>query len=286
MKRILLIFIAGVLGVSAHAQEPVALKVGVTAVRERFYSGPYAKYSVKYLGVEAEQSSSVATTLTSVKVVPRPVSADELSFAFGKQQRKKADFSYVPLLKSSVGQRSIELSAAKAADQIIDIRQKRYQILTGDTDMSLSAESLSLTLNEFARQEAELMKLFFGYTITEELEGEFMVLPKAGEDSHLYVAFRISENGLLPAEHLEGRMVTIELIPDNVPETVETSVASKKKKKKAPKGFRWEAKSEFVPAECVLKMRDGANVILQGRVVIPQLGHERVFDELVPVEKK
>ncbi len=285
MKRIVLFMVAGLLGLSASAQSPVVLKVKVNAVQERFYAGPYAKYSVKYLGVEAEQSSSASTVITAVKVVPAPAASDELGFTSGTPLKKKADFTTTPLLKANVGQRSIELSAARAADQIMDIRQKRYQILTGDTDMSLSGESLRLTLDEFARQESELLKLFLGYTVTNNLEGEFSVLPKAGEDSHLYVAFRISENGLLPAEHLEGRMVTLELIPTNLPEPSDEAAAPAKKKK-APKGFQWEAKTEFVPAECVLKMRDGANVLLQGNVVVPQLGYERVYDALVPVEKK
>ena len=53
MKRILLFMFAGLLGLSAAAQSPVALRIKVNAVQERFYAGPYAKYSVKYLGVEA-----------------------------------------------------------------------------------------------------------------------------------------------------------------------------------------------------------------------------------------
>ena len=286
MKRILLFMFAGLLGLSAAAQSPVALKIRVNAVQERFYAGPYAKYSVKYLGVEAEQASSTSTVMTAVKVVSVPAASDELGFTSGKPFKKTADFSAIPLLKANVGQRSIELSAARAADQIMDIRQKRYQILTGDTDMSLSGESLKLTLDEFARQENELLKLFLGYTVTNSIEGEFTVLPKAGEDSHLYVAFRISENGLLPAEHIEGRMVTLELIPTNLPEPSDETAAPAKKRKKALKGFQWVSKTEFIPAECVLKMRDGANVLLQGNVVIPQLGYEHVYDDLVPVEKK
>ena len=287
MKRLFLFLFAGASVLAASAQEPVTLKVKVNAVQERFNAGPYAKYSLKYLGIEAESSSWASTTVTSVSVVTEPADSEaELSFNYGMPAGKKPDYSSVPLLKGSVGQRSVEMAAARAADQILDIRQKRYQILTGDTDMSLSGESLRLTLDEFAREEGELLKLFLGYTVSNELSGEFQVLPKAGEESHIHVAFRISENGLLPAEHLEGRMVTLELIPQNLPEPVSDEAAAPAKKKKAPKGFQWETKAEFVPAVCTLKLRDGVNVLLQGTVVVPQLGYERVFDELVAVEKK
>ena len=289
-KRLFLFLLAGLSGLSSAAQEPVMLKVRVNAVQEHFNAGPYAKYSLKYLGIESESSSRTSTTVTSVSIVAEPAAHDaELRFDYGIPAKKNPDFSAVPLLKGSVGQRSVEMAAARAADQIMDIRQKRYQILTGDTDMSLTGESLRLTLDEFAREEGELLKLFLGYTVSNSLEGEFQVLPEAGEESHLHVAFRISENGLLPAEHLEGRMVTIELIPQNLPEPSageEAAQTKKKKAKKAPRGFQWQTKSEFVPAVCRLKMRDGANVLLQGTVVVPQLGYERVFDTLVPVEKK
>ena len=65
MKRILLFMFAGLLGLSAAAQSPVALRIKVNAVQERFYAGPYAKYSVKYLGVEAEQASSTSCETTA-----------------------------------------------------------------------------------------------------------------------------------------------------------------------------------------------------------------------------
>lgn len=286
MKKTFLFVLAALASLAANAQEPVVIKVKVNAVQERFYAGPYAKYAVKYLGVEAEQSSSASTNVTGVNITTEPAAAtSELTFDFGNPSKKKADFTAAPLLKANVGQRSIELSASRAADQIMEIRQKRHQILTGDTDMSLSGESLKLTLDEFSRAENELLKLFLGYTVTNEIESEFAVLPKADEESHIYVAFRISENGLLPAEHLEGRMVTIELTPTNLPDP-DAEPAAPAKKKKAPKGFHWESKTEFVPAVCSLKMRDGMNVLLQGNVVVPQLGYERVYDELVQNEKK
>lgn len=286
MKKTFLFVLAALASLAANAQEPVVIKVKVNAVQERFYAGPYAKYAVKYLGVEAEQSSSASTSVTGVNIATEPASAtSELTFDFGNPSKKKADFTAAPLLKANVGQRSIELSASRAADQIMEIRQKRHQILTGDTDLSLSGESLKLTLDEFSRAENELLKLFLGYTETNVIESEFAVLPKADEESHIYVAFRISENGLLPAEHLEGRMVTIELTPTNLPDP-DAEPAAPAKKKKAPKGFHWESKTEFVPAVCSLKMRDGMNVLLQGNVVVPQLGYERVYDELVQNEKK
>ncbi len=285
MAAAVLMSFAFIGGISASAQEPVVLKVRVHAVQECFHAGPYAKYAVKYLGVESGASSSVTTSVTSVSISAEPVSSDAgLGFDCGLPLKKTADFSSVPLLKGGVGQRSLEMAAARAADQIMDIRQKRYQILTGDTDLSLTGETLRLTLEEFAREESELLKLFVGYTVSNNLEAEFQVLPEAGEESHLHVAFRISDTGLLPAEHIEGRMVTLELIPRNLP--AQDGTAAQTKKKKAPKGFRWETKTEFVPALCTLKLRDGVNVLLQGTAVVPQLGYERVYEELVVAEKQ
>lgn len=290
MKRIVMLLLGAAACVCAAAQTPVSLKIEVKASTERFYAGPYAKYAEKYLGLTAAQNSCTSTEITSVVITTEEKGSAPapLSFSKGEQGSDRADYSSVPLLRSSVGQRSIEMAAAKAADQILDIRGKRYQILTGDTDMSLTGESLALTLKEFDREEKELLKLFLGYTERLECSNTFFLTPSADNAGNIYVAFRIGDNALLPAEHLEGRMVTLELTPTNLPDesAAQETPAKKKKQPKAPKGMKWQSKTEFVPAECSLKLRDGVNVLLQGTVSIPQLGYSTTYDVLVPVEKK
>lgn len=290
MKRIIVSVVAALMAVTVFAgdYEPgdkVVIKISVDAVQEKFFVGPYAKYAQKYLGVEARQTSSASTWIESVRMEPvLSGQDDEFVFNFGSRMPEKADFTAAPLLKAAVGQKNIETAASAAADQLMNIRQKRYQILTGDTDMSLSGESLKLTLEEFSREEDELLKLFLGYTVSKPVKGEFILTPSKADESSLYVAFRISENGLLPANHLEGRMVTLEVTPLNLPEPAEAAEeVAHPKKKKAPKNMKWETKYEFIPADCTLRLRDGATVILQGDVILPQLGYIRTYEELVPV---
>ncbi|MGN0191797.1 MAG: DUF4831 family protein [Candidatus Cryptobacteroides sp.] len=291
MKRLFLSALTVLIAVSGFAQdfkgdEKVNIKITVSAVREKYYVGPYAKYAQKYLGVEARQTSSSATRIESVRMTSSVSgTGDGYVFNFGEHIPDKPDYTSVPLLKAAVGQKNVETAASAAAEQLMNIRQKRYQILTGDTDMSLSGESLKLTLDEFSRQENELLRLFLGYTVTSPIEGEFVVTPSADNQTGIYVAFRISENGLLPANHLEGRMVTLEVVPVNLPEPADETAAdaSPKKKPKAPKNMKWETKSEFIPADCTVRLRDGATVVLQGRVSVPQLGYTRTYEELVPL---
>ena len=290
MKRLIVSFFAAFMAVTVFAgdYEPgdkVFIKISVDAVQEKFFVGPYAKYAQKYLGVEARQTSSASTWIESVRMeAVLSGQDDEFVFNFGSHMQEIPDFTTVPLLKAAVGQKNMETAASAAADQLMNIRQKRYQILTGDTDMSLSGESLKLTLDEFSREEDELLKLFLGYTVSNPVKGEFILVPSKADESSVYVAFRISENGLLPANHLEGRMVTLEVTPLNLPEPAEaTEEYAHPKRKKAPKNMKWETKSEFIPADCKLRLRDGATIILQGDVVLPQLGYIRTYEELVPV---
>ena len=290
MKRLIVSFFAAFMAVTVFAgdYEPgdkVFIKISVDAVQEKFFVGPYAKYAQKYLGVEARQTSSASTWIESVRMeAVLSGQDDEFVFNFGSHMQEIPDFTTVPLLKAAVGQKNMETAASAAADQLMNIRQKRYQILTGDTDMSLSGESLKLTLDEFSREEDELLKLFLGYTVSNPVKGEFILIPSKANESSVYVAFRISENGLLPANHLEGRMVTLEVTPLNLPEPAEAAEEdAHPKRKKAPKNMKWETKSEFIPADCKLRLRDGATIILQGDVVLPQLGYIRTYEELVPV---
>ena len=291
MKRFFISVLTVLAALTGYAQDykaddKVGIRITVSAVQEKYFVGPYAKYAQKYLGVEARQTATTSTRIETVKFSASKLDEGaEYVFNFGAHIPEKPDFSSVPLLKSAVGQKNIETAASAAAEQLMNIRQKRYQILTGDTDMSLSGESLKLTLEEFSRQENELLKLFLGYGVTKPVEGEFVVTPVKDSESGIYVAFRISEDGLLPANHLEGRMVTLEVVPLNLPEPEPEAVveAGTKKKPKAPKNMKWETRTEFIPADCVVRLRDGATVVLQGQVAVPQLGYTRTYEELVSV---
>ena len=102
----------------------------------------------------------------------------------------------------------------------------------------------------------------------------FEVVPSADQESQMYIAFRLSETeGLVPAENLGGKPVIMQIIPQQF-ETPEVPVVDEKGKKKAVPAVLAHYR---IPAVCTVKLMDGADLLLQSRMPIYQLGQESSF---------
>jgi hypothetical protein len=93
------------------------------------------------------------------------------------------------------------------------------------------------------------------------------VIPDAANESNMYVAFRLSDTaGLVPADNLSGKPVIMEIVPQTFAEP-ELSADEAKNKKEVVAYYR-------IPAVCTVRLMDGANLLLQSRMPIYQLGRE------------
>ena len=166
-----------------------------------------------------------------------------------------------------VVEKSLEKRAAETADMILKLRQQRLQIVTGDTDATYSGEAMGAAIAELTRLEQEYLMLFIGYSDMQTQKMKFEVLPEAGKENQMYVAFRLSDTaGLVPADNLSGRPVLMEIVPQTFAQTA-VPEEELKNKKEVLAYYR-------VPAICNVKIMEGANVLLQSRMPIYQLGQE------------
>ena len=132
-----------------------------------------------------------------------------------KSVMTESGFQRVAVEQKQVVEKSIEKKAEEIANSIFNLRRKRVEIITGDTDAIFNGEALGAAIEEINRLEQEYLTLFFGITETSFQKMSFDVVPKAGSEKHIYVAFRISETqGLLPASNMSGRPIILELILD------------------------------------------------------------------------
>ena len=167
-----------------------------------------------------------------------------------------------------------EQRASEAADMILKLRAQRLQIVTGDTDATYSGEAMGAAIAEISRLEEEYLMLFTGYSESQTQTMCFEVVPSADQESQMYIAFRLSETeGLVPAENLGGKPVIMQIIPQQF-ETPEASVVDEKGKKKAVPAVLAHYR---IPAVCTVKLMDGADLLLQSRMPIYQLGQESSF---------
>ena len=176
-------------------------------------------------------------------------------------------YNKVRVQQNMLVEKTQEQRAAETADMILKLRRQRLQIVTGDTDATYSGEAMGAAIAEITRLEEEYMTLFTGYSETQTQKMKFDVVPQADNSAQLYVAFRLSEAaGLVPADDLSGRPVIMEITAQQfeVPEVV---VENPKKAVPVLVYYR-------IPAVCTVKLMDGANLLLQARVPVYQLGQE------------
>ena len=181
--------------------------------------------------------------------------------------KSESAYNKVAVQQEMVVQKSLESRAKEAAEMIFDLRRKRVQIVTGDTDATFSGEAMASAVEEISRLEREYMSMFVGYSDFSTQKMNYDVVPSKDNEAQIYVAFRLSESkGLVPADDLSGRPYILEfnVQPVNVPAG----------KSMTPKG----AVAHYrVPAICTVKLSEGADVLLQSRMPVYQLGVESTF---------
>ena len=186
--------------------------------------------------------------------------------------KNESAYSRVAVRQEVIVEKSEEKRAAETAAMIFDIREKRYQIVTGDTDATYSGEAMGAAVAELTRLEKEYMSMFTGYSEYQTQKMTFEVVPQGDRENQLYVAFRISDSaGLLPPDNISGKPVILEVTPQPV---VPVSGGEEKSSGKSREnGFV----TYRIPAICTVRLTDGMNVIFQSRVPVYQLGVESTF---------
>lgn len=192
---------------------------------------------------------------------------------------KKSEGGYekVAIQQSQVVEKSVEKKAQEVADLIFKLRQKRIDIIIGDTDATFSGEALGAAIKEINRLEEDLMSLFLGKTETASQSMVFTVVPKADAPRQLYIAFRFSPTqGILPPATLTGRPVVLELTPEIV-KTANVSEETSKKKTTESDPKKNPLIYYRIPSVCQLKVLDGEELLLQSRIPVYQLGETLSF---------
>ena len=235
---------------SLTSQGLVSISAGASEGTEwRFPSARGADFAEK--GVSSNLTSESTTLYRNVK--------------------NESSYNKVAVQQEMVVQKSPDARAREAADMIFNLRKKRVQIITGDTDATFSGEALNSAIEEIARLEKEYMEMFIGYSEYSEQKMNYEVVPSVGNESQMYVAFRLSDTkGLVPAEDMSGKPYLLEFAVQPV---------------SVPAGKSSPAKGNVahyrIPTTCEVKLSDGVNVLLQSRMPVYQLGVESTFPFIV-----
>ena len=185
-----------------------------------------------------------------------------------RNEKKESMYNKVSVQQDMVVEKSPEKRAAETADMILKLREKRLQIVTGDTDATYSGEAMGAAIEELTRLEKEYMTLFTGYSEYQTQVKRFEIVPDPKRESQMYIAFRLSDTaGLVPADNMSGRPVVLELVPQEFMQPQVTAEEVKAVAKPVEAYFR-------IPAICSVKLIDSGNAVLQTRIPVYQLGQE------------
>ena len=197
------------------------------------------------------------------------------------ERNDNGEFERVAYKQSQVVEKSPEKKAQEAASMILSLRQNRINIITGNTDATFSGDALRAAIEETARIEESLLRLFTGSTSCSVQTMDFDVVPDSSSTEEMVIAFRLSDTqGLLPSDDISGRPVVIEIAPEaEQPETKlilpETTQNSRRN------GYYGTLEKEVIhyriPAICTVKITDGQELVLQSRIPVYQKGQELTF---------
>jgi len=163
-----------------------------------------------------------------------------------------------------VVQKTPEQRAKETADMIFRLRQKRIDIVTGDTDATYSGEAMGAAISEITRLEQEYMSMFIGYSDFQTQVMNYEIVPDRENAKQVYIAFRVSDSeGLVPADETSGKPYILQLEVEEIGAAAGSASSGKGT-------FAWYR----IPAICTAKVGDGATTMLSTRIPVYQLGKD------------
>jgi hypothetical protein len=123
-------------------------------------------------------------------------------------------FVSVPVDRTITEQKSPARKAEEAANFILELRTRRFELLTGGYEGFPQGEAMSATLDKLDKLEEAYLSLFTGKTLITKRKVAWFVVPQAGTTSSTYPLGMFSEQlGFVPDELLEGKLLQIRIDP-------------------------------------------------------------------------
>ena len=177
-----------------------------------------------------------------------------------------SSFIRIPYIVEKKRKLSIDQLAEKAAKRLMELRDGKHLILSGEANVFPQNEA---PINEINRLEKEYTELFTGKTIREIRTFTCQVIPSKEMIGKPVVLFRLSElTGPLNVSNQGGKPITIEFIPEQ--KTKDLMIINKTKpKSEAPV---YDKLFYRVPDVVNLKISMGTEILFSSRRLVYQFG--------------
>jgi hypothetical protein len=111
-------------------------------------------------------------------------------------------------------QKSISVKAQEAADFILELRTRRFELLTGESDGFPQGVAMQAALDKLDELEDSYLSLFTGKTLVRQEKRSWFIVPESGPEPSAYPLGAFSgQLGFVPEEMMEGTPLKIVLAP-------------------------------------------------------------------------
>ncbi len=123
-------------------------------------------------------------------------------------------FIEVPVQRTVVEQKSSSTKAKEAADFLLELRTRRFEMLTGEYEVYPDGEAMGDAIQKLDQIEAAYLSLFTGKTITRVVKRTWFIVPDTGTGISSYPLDHFSGTlGFVPSELMEGEPLRVEIRP-------------------------------------------------------------------------
>lgn len=199
------------------AEATTTLAVDVAVQHETFTPGIYARYAQKLLGsraplVERDEYRILLADVAIIEDATHYATDEEL---INIEAMEDAGSLPVAVDRLSSAERSAEVAAKEAAEQIFSLRRARLDLVSGEFGDGVFGGGLESALKEIDRLEREYLALFYGTRSVTTTAERFYVAVSESQPTTIVARFS-PEKGLVAKSDLTGDIILVTITPSQM----------------------------------------------------------------------
>ncbi len=172
-------------------------------------------------------------------------------------------------LRRSWVEKSTEHRAREVADYILELREKKFDLISGFQEISYSKEALEYMYTEMNKLESDYLDLFTGVTTHEPLRYRFIHRPSQNDANHRHILFSFSNiYGVLEPDDVDGRPFILSYDRSRNTEALDQRIYRQGvQHAQTPHGIHYR-----IPEYADLKLTLDHTIMTEARMLISQFG--------------
>lgn len=171
-------------------------------------------------------------------------------------------------LRRSMVEKSPEVRAKEVADFILEVRDKRFEIIHGYAEVPYTKEALEYMFTELAKMEEDYLQLFKGLQSISEIHYRNTFIPNPDLSTTPQTLFYFSEReGVLPAGKRDGTPITLSTERNETTRQLGIFINRNADPEQPAKGFYYR-----IPEHANVVIRKGTTIRANARLLINQYG--------------